>query len=126
MSPKLLALRKATALIKSLDERTEDLEAGLRPEQEEHLEEVSECIANWRPLSRKEIKELRRGRRVQLRRPDEDKEVVVEAQLMAAGEPGTLYRLWEVFSPEVEPLGASFSCSMWSPGTTIYSKRTSR
>ena len=133
VSPKLLALRKATELIKSLDERTEDLEAGATAPQEEHLEALSECVANWRVLSHREIKQLPKGCRVQLRQADDQfealkevsrgvlhrfssffhrfsmifngLEVILGTQLVAAGEPGTLYRLWEVSTPELECLG---------------------
>ncbi|CAJ1339354.1 unnamed protein product [Effrenium voratum] len=115
-SPKIRAVYEATRLLKRLDEKTEELEE--RTSAKEPEDSLSECLAGWRDVS--EVKQLTSGSHIRVRRRHgEDMtsaELRVETKLVATGEPGTMYTVWEVTaldSSQVQYL------DLLQPGTTV-------
>ncbi|CAJ1454296.1 unnamed protein product [Effrenium voratum] len=115
-SPKIRAVYEATRLLKRLDEKTEELEE--RTSAKEPEDSLSECLAGWRDVA--EVKQLTSGSHIRVRRRHgEDMtsaELRVETKLVATGEPGTMYTVWEVTaldSSQVQYL------DLLQPGTTV-------
>ncbi|CAJ1402625.1 unnamed protein product [Effrenium voratum] len=115
-SPKIRAVYEATRLLKRLDEKTEELEE--RTSAKDPEDSLSECLAGWRDVA--EVKQLTSGSHIRVRRRHgEDMtsaELRVETKLVATGEPGTMYTVWEVTaldSSQVQYL------DLLQPGTTV-------
>ncbi|CAE8593763.1 unnamed protein product, partial [Polarella glacialis] len=108
-SPGFRALKDATALLQSLDQRTEALDAGGLTQEEKQGTaelELASCGADgWAELDGIEaLLNLTSGERLRLRhRASEDvngEEATVEAVLTLVGEPGTTTQVWELLMAE--------------------------